>query len=62
MGPAPPPGSGSHRYVFLLYKQSGAHMEFAPFEKQRANFKAARWATDHEMTLVGANYFMVERT
>jgi len=59
MGPAPPFGSGLHRYVFLLYKQP-ANQEFAPLGN-RPNFKAAKWATDYGMTLVGANFYMVER-
>ncbi|RUO96299.1 phosphatidylethanolamine-binding protein [Jimgerdemannia flammicorona] len=62
MGPAPPQDSGPHRYVFLLYRQTGVRMGFAPFEHgHRAGFKAATWAEQHEMKLVGANYFLVER-
>ncbi|ORX89024.1 OV-16 antigen, variant 2 [Basidiobolus meristosporus CBS 931.73] len=61
-GPAPPPGTGLHRYIFMLYQQNGA----IPYEKlpedpsQRGNFKTSDFVKQHNLKLVAANYFEAE--
>ncbi|KAK3829107.1 MAG: phosphatidylethanolamine-binding protein [Benniella sp.] len=62
MGPAPPSGSGPHRYVFLLYKQgSNAHAALStPLQADRKKFNAQSFAGEADLTLVGANFFFAE--
>uniref|UniRef100_A0A183FVM5 Phosphatidylethanolamine-binding protein n=1 Tax=Heligmosomoides polygyrus TaxID=6339 RepID=A0A183FVM5_HELPZ len=57
-GPAPPPGSGAHRYYLLLYKQR------RPITmrkmKSRANFNTLKYARDNGLDgPVAGNYFKV---
>ncbi|KAF9975280.1 hypothetical protein BGZ73_001130 [Actinomortierella ambigua] len=63
-GPSPPAGSGPHRYVFLLYKQtpsSDAGVLSTPLSAtNRGKFKAAQFAGQAGLQLVGANYFFAE--
>ncbi|KAG0022724.1 hypothetical protein BGZ81_008389 [Podila clonocystis] len=63
MGPAPPGGSGPHRYVFLLYKQVGGANVAAlstPLGDNRQSFKAKQFSGQAHLELVGANYFFAE--
>ncbi|KAG0267014.1 hypothetical protein BG011_009762 [Mortierella polycephala] len=63
MGPAPPKGSGPHRYVFLLYKQtpsSNVSALSSPLTTQRQGFKAHQFTSQADLELVGANYFFAE--
>lgn len=39
MGPAPPKGTGPHRYIFLIYKQSNG----SPFSPHQLNKLRARY-------------------
>ncbi|EDV43704.1 uncharacterized protein Dana_GF16396 [Drosophila ananassae] len=54
VGSGPPKGTGLHRYVFLLYKQSGK-LEFDEERvsnkstKDRPKFSAAKFAEKHEL-------------
>lgn len=66
IGPAPPPGSGPHRYCFFLYKQPDGFdgSKFAPANGQNLpNTKRMRFSLDafeREAKLgpiVAANYF-----
>ncbi|KAF9142281.1 hypothetical protein BGX30_002989 [Mortierella sp. GBA39] len=63
MGPAPPAGSGPHRYIFLLYKQTPSTNISAlttPLAPQRQGFKAKQFSSHAHLELVGANYFFAE--
>ncbi|KFH71562.1 hypothetical protein MVEG_01860 [Podila verticillata NRRL 6337] len=63
MGPAPPHGSGPHRYVFLLYKQvpgSNVAVLSAPLGDNRQSFRAKQFSGQAHLELVGANYFFAE--
>ncbi|KAF9422038.1 hypothetical protein BGZ94_008689 [Podila epigama] len=62
MGPAPPQGSGPHRYVFLLYKQAPgtAQVLSNPLTSQRNNFSTNDFTSQTNLQLVGANYFFAE--
>jgi phosphatidylethanolamine-binding protein (PEBP) family uncharacterized protein len=57
---APPtPPRGTHRYIFLLYKQpAGVALPVTPVT-QRAKFHAASWAAKHDLgeQPVAATYF-----
>ncbi|KAG0243522.1 hypothetical protein BGW41_002062 [Actinomortierella wolfii] len=62
-GPAPPPGTDFHRYVFLLYKQtpnSDATLLSTPLSGNRGRFKATQFANQAGLELVGANYFFAK--
>ncbi|KAL8292419.1 hypothetical protein RQP46_001031 [Phenoliferia psychrophenolica] len=67
VGPSPGAGTGKHRYIFLLYKQSGPLKPLAeqPHLKSneridRRNFNAKGFAESNGLELVGANFFMCE--
>ncbi|KAK9766892.1 hypothetical protein K7432_003682 [Basidiobolus ranarum] len=61
-GPGPPPGTGYHRYIFLLYRQNGS----IDFEKlpedpsKRSNFKTEDFVKQYNLTLVAGNFFEAE--
>lgn len=67
MGPGPPPNTGLHRYVFLLYKQNGPSSGFTQI-KDRPNWGygtpatgVEKWATENNLTLLAANYFVSQK-
>ncbi|KAF8251449.1 PEBP-like protein [Wilcoxina mikolae CBS 423.85] len=70
MGPAPPPKTGKHRYVFLLYKGgNGDHIEGPSDRKRWGNDEsregARKWAKKYDLELVadtcaGANFFFAQ--
>lgn len=67
-GPAPPKGTGKHRYVLLLYKQPDGVTSSSFTEiKDRPNWGygtpatgAHKWATENHLEPVSANFFLVE--
>ncbi|KAG0096759.1 hypothetical protein BGZ93_004023 [Podila epicladia] len=68
MGPAPPPKTDLHRYIFLLYKQSAAPTAvntetlYTRLPEKRHRFKARDFAARAGLELVGANFFQAENT
>ncbi|KAF8558053.1 PEBP-like protein [Imleria badia] len=64
--PAPPHGTGPHRYVFLLYQEPSvdfiipthAH-EYKSGSKDRAKWNVASFAEQYGLKLVGVNYVLV---
>ncbi|KAI8390419.1 uncharacterized protein GWK60_B00913 [Nakaseomyces glabratus] len=66
MGPAPPKGTGKHRYVFLLYRQNAPSSQLTKI-KDRANWGygepavgADKWAKENKLELLAANFFFAE--
>ena len=67
-GPAPPKGSGPHRYVFLVYKQTEKFDMTGkvpiPVDEieARKNFDVTKYLHTHEgkLELVAGNYFLAE--
>lgn len=61
IGPGPGKDTGTHRYVFLLYKQTKGKQTFEPMEheqkEQRRLFKLRQFETDNHLELVTANFF-----
>jgi phosphatidylethanolamine-binding protein (PEBP) family uncharacterized protein len=60
MGPAPPPGSGDHRYIFLLYKQTNREHPFealAQGVQDRRTFDFKQYAATNQLELVAVNFF-----
>ncbi|KAI5808098.1 phosphatidylethanolamine-binding protein [Peziza echinospora] len=69
MGPAPPEGTGKHRYVFLLYRngpKTGTLTGPADHRKNWGGDKprhgARQWAKENDLTLVGANFFFAQNS
>ncbi|KAK0422401.1 hypothetical protein QR680_007550 [Steinernema hermaphroditum] len=67
IGSGPPPGSGLHRYVFLVYKQPGkiADDEHGFVDKhtreQRRGWKVAKFAEKHKLgTPLAGNFFQAQ--
>ncbi|KAG2746459.1 PEBP-like protein, partial [Suillus brevipes Sb2] len=64
--PSPPPGSGEHRYVLLLYEEPNAGFSIsadAPERRNqpanRKNWNATMFADKYGLKLIGVNYFIV---
>ncbi|KAF5333940.1 hypothetical protein D9758_018159 [Tetrapyrgos nigripes] len=63
--PGPPPGSGLHRYTFLLFQEpSGFSLptdakEFGAEVPDRRHWSAYKFGEQYGLKLVGANYFIV---
>lgn len=67
-GPAPPKGTGKHRYILLLYKQpNGVDSSKFTKIKDRVNWGygtpatgVKKWATENNLEPIAANFFLVE--
>ncbi|CCD24790.1 YbhB/YbcL family Raf kinase inhibitor-like protein NDAI_0D04770 [Naumovozyma dairenensis CBS 421] len=68
IGPGPPPKTGKHRYVFLLYKQP---RDLTKFTEVKGQFNwgygipgvgANKWASENKLDLVAADFFFSENT
>ena len=60
--PAPPKGTGLHRYVFVLLKAKPGMVPKAPKERPHWGYGKVRhgvqdWAKDNDLEVVGANFF-----
>lgn len=65
MGPAPPEGTGKHRYLLLLLEgKEGAKGPSKDDRKKWGNSEqrtgVAKWAKDNSLTPIGANFFFSE--
>ena len=69
MGPAPPEGTGPHRYVIMLFKNDDGGKELEkPKDRPHWGFEAdgnkrigaMRYAGENGLTLIGANFFFTE--
>ncbi|KAJ4476538.1 PEBP-like protein [Lentinula lateritia] len=66
--PGPPPGSGSHRYCFLLFQEPAGNAftvpegakEYGAALEERRSWNAFEFGTQYGLKLVGANYFIVK--
>ncbi|KAI8149265.1 phosphatidylethanolamine-binding protein [Fennellomyces sp. T-0311] len=54
--PAPPPGTGPHRYIFLLYEQQHP-LDLQINDDERSRFDFQTFAQKNQLTLVGINFF-----
>lgn len=69
-GPAPPPGSGPHRYVVLLFSNSNNTFEIPPSFKdfnssnisERFGFDVETFMTEGKLEVQAANWFTSENT
>ncbi|KAH7907868.1 PEBP-like protein [Hygrophoropsis aurantiaca] len=62
VGPSPPPQTGLHRYVLLLFKEPPSYSapELGNSIEERKNWNAIAFAEREGLRLVGANFFYVE--
>lgn len=65
MGPGPPPATGLHRYVFILFEESGSPKGLP--SDNRANWGFGRpgagvrdWIKDQSLVPVGINFFVAK--
>ncbi|KAF9442588.1 PEBP-like protein [Macrolepiota fuliginosa MF-IS2] len=66
--PGPPPGSGSHRYTFLLFEEPKGGVtipqgatEYGTTLEERRSWNALKFAEEYGLKLVGVNFFLCER-
>ncbi|KII86243.1 hypothetical protein PLICRDRAFT_114452 [Plicaturopsis crispa FD-325 SS-3] len=65
--PGPPPGSGLHRYIFLLFEEPSSGPLVIPPDapehgaalEERRSWNVLEFARKYGLTLVGANFFLV---
>ncbi|KAI8638586.1 phosphatidylethanolamine-binding protein [Parasitella parasitica] len=61
IGPGPGKGTGTHRYTFLLYKQSRGEQKFETMEheqrEQRRKFDIRHFESQNELELISVNFF-----
>jgi phosphatidylethanolamine-binding protein (PEBP) family uncharacterized protein len=58
--PTPPPGSGIHRYIFQLYRQSGSTpLQPQTFPVERAAFPLEKTVAENNLTLVDSKEYRV---
>ncbi|ORY75017.1 phosphatidylethanolamine-binding protein [Leucosporidium creatinivorum] len=61
MGPAPPPGTGPHRYVLLAYAEANkGATQLTVSKEDRKNFPIEDFVSKNKLELVGANFFYAE--
>ncbi|GAA5878640.1 hypothetical protein JCM1840_003537 [Sporobolomyces johnsonii] len=60
MGPAPPAGTGPHRYAYLLYRQPAHAAPKLHGNPERRSFDIASFVKENKLELVGANFFVSE--
>ncbi|KAG1730388.1 PEBP-like protein [Suillus paluster] len=67
LSPNPPAGSGSHRYVLLLYREPSINfaipadaVENGNDFNSRKNWNATTFAASYDLKLVAANFFYVD--
>lgn len=65
MGPAPPEGTGKHRYVYILFKETQATPKV--YEGERARWGSDTpatgvrlWAAKHNLVPVAANFYYAQ--
>ncbi|GAB5591394.1 hypothetical protein Unana1_06294 [Umbelopsis nana] len=66
IGPAPPEGSGFHRYCFLLFKQKSNDQSIQQLASEkredRRYFKAEQFGKENDLELVAANFFLCKNS
>ncbi|XP_053210745.1 protein D2-like [Panonychus citri] len=62
ISPGPPPGSGAHRYVFLIYQQPDGNMEMGLVPLQRTNFNVSQYAKERNLSGPTAGNYFLETT
>lgn len=62
MGPGPRTGTGTHRYIFLLYQSNAPIKEDKTFEDipQRRRFPLMKFISDNHLELLDITMFTVD--
>ncbi|KAI8975943.1 phosphatidylethanolamine-binding protein [Pilobolus umbonatus] len=58
IGPAPPPGTGLHRYIFLLYRQPKTNTAFDALSSNPPKWDFKSFAAEYNLELIGVNFFV----
>lgn len=58
IGPGPPPKTGDHRYIFLLYKQPKTQADFGTLAKEHNNWDFQTFVKNNDLELVAVNFFI----
>ncbi|KAI9480991.1 MAG: phosphatidylethanolamine-binding protein [Benjaminiella poitrasii] len=59
LGPGPPPKTGDHRYIFLLYKQPATQeVNFGTLAKERNNWEYQPLVEKNNLELIAVNFFI----
>lgn len=58
MGPAPPPKTKDHRYIFLLYKQPNLNSSFSTLSQDTSCWDFKSFVKENDLELVGVNFFI----
>lgn len=61
-GPGPRPGSGLHRYIYLIYQSNERIEEKKTFEniEQRRKFPLKDFVVQHHLQLIYQNHFLID--
>ncbi|KAI8355661.1 phosphatidylethanolamine-binding protein [Blakeslea trispora] len=57
-GPAPPPKTNDHRYIFLLFKQPESNTSFQALSEEANNWDFKAFVQQNNLELIGANFFI----
>jgi phosphatidylethanolamine-binding protein (PEBP) family uncharacterized protein len=60
MGPAPPKGTGKHRYVLLLCEQLAGRVPDTTRAENRPSFSARAWIAKHNLKPISATFFFAQ--
>ncbi|KAG1047277.1 hypothetical protein G6F43_010265 [Rhizopus delemar] len=58
IGPAPPPNTRDHRYIFLLYKQPAKYSNFQALSEEPSKFDYKAFVQNNKLELVSVNFFI----
>ncbi|RCH83176.1 hypothetical protein CU098_003097, partial [Rhizopus stolonifer] len=57
-GPAPPPKTKDHRYIFMLFKQPELNTSFTALSKESNNWDFKNFIQQNNLELIGVNFFI----
>jgi phosphatidylethanolamine-binding protein (PEBP) family uncharacterized protein len=58
-GPAPPKGSGLHRYIFIIYGHNNSLMN-STMPLSRAKFDVLKFAQTYNLNAINVNFFSTQ--
>ncbi|KAI9243509.1 phosphatidylethanolamine-binding protein, partial [Helicostylum pulchrum] len=58
IGPGPPPKTGDHRYIFLVYKQPKTDIAFNTLPKEPHCWDYKPFVQENQLELIGVNFFI----
>lgn len=58
IGPGPPPKTGDHRYIFLLFKQPQQDIKTQALQEESSCWDFKAFIQQQQLELVGVNFFI----